>query len=341
MSIELKDKLYTSTQVAEILGVSLRTLYRYMEDSRIASMRTASGRHRFTKDQILDFLNGGEGLHELEKETVEPQATSFNKPFNKPEVTTPLEKVASPVVDLSGKTSVDEEVLEKPFTTVAKDDMVGNQLDVSFDKEDLRPLSIKDELPVDEDPLDLESDPIVAENPVRKKIVETFKPFKSPFEEPVVPQPKAPVEKKEPVVEELVDMTPDLNIRYYKSDSADLIRLAKKIHEVAESKDLEYAFSGYAGLSLHFLIKPFTLLHFYANPEDMQIWREELGLSPVSKKEESNIGIVVNTDIVFVPTKEMGGFKVVEDKVLLRDLADHKENELVRQFRLHLANATS
>ena len=60
MALELKDKLYTSTQVADILGVSLRTLYRYMEDVKIKSMRTASGRHRFTKDQILEFLNAGQ-----------------------------------------------------------------------------------------------------------------------------------------------------------------------------------------------------------------------------------------------------------------------------------------
>ena len=59
MPIELQDKLYTSAQVADILGVSLRTLYRYMEDGRIQSMRTASGRHRFTKEQIVDFLNAG------------------------------------------------------------------------------------------------------------------------------------------------------------------------------------------------------------------------------------------------------------------------------------------
>ena len=59
MAIELADKLYTSTQVADILGVSLRTLYRYMEDDKIKSMRTASGRHRFTKDHIIEFLNAG------------------------------------------------------------------------------------------------------------------------------------------------------------------------------------------------------------------------------------------------------------------------------------------
>ena len=66
MAIELQDKLYTSAQVADVLGVSLRTLYRYMEDGRIESMKTASGRHRFTKEQILTFLDGGGFDQDLE-----------------------------------------------------------------------------------------------------------------------------------------------------------------------------------------------------------------------------------------------------------------------------------
>jgi len=55
--IELKDKLYTSTEVADIIGVSLRSVYRYLEEGKlIAEVKTATGRHRFTKKNILDFL---------------------------------------------------------------------------------------------------------------------------------------------------------------------------------------------------------------------------------------------------------------------------------------------
>ena len=55
---ELEDRLYTSTEVANILGVSLRSVYRYLEDAKlIAEMKTATGRHRFTKQNILDFLS--------------------------------------------------------------------------------------------------------------------------------------------------------------------------------------------------------------------------------------------------------------------------------------------
>ena len=57
MNLQLEDKLYTSTEVAEILGVSLRSIYRYLEDGKLdAEVKTATGRHRFTKSNILDFL---------------------------------------------------------------------------------------------------------------------------------------------------------------------------------------------------------------------------------------------------------------------------------------------
>lgn len=54
------EKLYTSTEVAEILGVSLRSIYRYLDENKIqAAVKTATGRHRFTRQNINDFLHPG------------------------------------------------------------------------------------------------------------------------------------------------------------------------------------------------------------------------------------------------------------------------------------------
>ena len=61
--IQLENKLYTSTEVADILGVSLRSVYRYIEENKLnPEVKTATGRHRFTKQNIIDFLypNGNE-----------------------------------------------------------------------------------------------------------------------------------------------------------------------------------------------------------------------------------------------------------------------------------------
>ena len=57
--MELADKLYKSTEVCDIFGVSLRTLYRYVDSGRLKSTQLPSGRHRFTKAQIEEFLASG------------------------------------------------------------------------------------------------------------------------------------------------------------------------------------------------------------------------------------------------------------------------------------------
>ncbi|MBU4380967.1 helix-turn-helix domain-containing protein [Candidatus Parcubacteria bacterium] len=67
----LVDKLYKSSEVCDILGVSLRTLYRYIEDGKLGSVQLASGRHRFTKDQIEKFLQLGPTVKEEVKEEKE------------------------------------------------------------------------------------------------------------------------------------------------------------------------------------------------------------------------------------------------------------------------------
>ena len=55
--IKLENKLYSSTEVAAILGVSLRSVYRYLEENKLdAEVKTATGRHRFTRQNIIDFL---------------------------------------------------------------------------------------------------------------------------------------------------------------------------------------------------------------------------------------------------------------------------------------------
>lgn len=53
----LEDKLYSSREVAQILGVSLRTIYRYIESGKLLpETQTKSGRHLFGKKAIVGFL---------------------------------------------------------------------------------------------------------------------------------------------------------------------------------------------------------------------------------------------------------------------------------------------
>ena len=69
--MQLEDRYYTSTEVAEILGVSLRSVYRYMEDNKLtAEIKTATGRHRFTRQNIIDFLYPDGGGQQLLKKKI-------------------------------------------------------------------------------------------------------------------------------------------------------------------------------------------------------------------------------------------------------------------------------
>lgn len=53
----LKDRLYTAPEVADILGVSLRTVYRYVKSGKIVfETRTGTGHYLFGKNAILSFL---------------------------------------------------------------------------------------------------------------------------------------------------------------------------------------------------------------------------------------------------------------------------------------------
>ena len=51
--IVLEEKLYTTEETAEVLGISPRTLYRYLKKGDIeAETKTKSGTFRFTRIQI-------------------------------------------------------------------------------------------------------------------------------------------------------------------------------------------------------------------------------------------------------------------------------------------------
>jgi len=78
--MELEDKLYSSTEVAKILGVSRRTLYRYLDSGTLPSMQLPSGRHRFTKEQVEAFLKTSGGVSdESTTQTVNVQVTTAPK----------------------------------------------------------------------------------------------------------------------------------------------------------------------------------------------------------------------------------------------------------------------
>ena len=56
------QKLYTVNQVAEILNVSSRTVYRYIDRGTLESVKTASGSIRINEEALNNFVYGRETI---------------------------------------------------------------------------------------------------------------------------------------------------------------------------------------------------------------------------------------------------------------------------------------
>ena len=96
--MQLEEKLYTSTEVADVLGVSLRSVYRYLDEGKItAEVKTATGRHRFTKQNILDFLYPlGTDKQPLKMETVLQPVTRLKQRMEEPVIRQPQPQQTAP-----------------------------------------------------------------------------------------------------------------------------------------------------------------------------------------------------------------------------------------------------
>src|SRR3989344_8889236 len=111
MIMNLEDRLYTSTEVAEILGVSLRSVYRYLDEEKLkAEVKTATGRHRFTRQNIIEFLYPqGEKTKEAQATVIKEEAKETPQPIlEKEEV---IEKApVAPALEEVTKTETEEPI---------------------------------------------------------------------------------------------------------------------------------------------------------------------------------------------------------------------------------------
>lgn len=57
---EYTKSLYSANEAAEILGVNLRTLYRYIKNGTLKGAKWGSRWH-FTEQNLRDFMNIGAG----------------------------------------------------------------------------------------------------------------------------------------------------------------------------------------------------------------------------------------------------------------------------------------
>ncbi len=326
--LELEDRLYTSTEVAKVLGVSLRSVYRYLEDGKLdAEMKTATGRHRFTKQNILDFLSPqakkvgtSTGITSAPSGAVSsaPRAAEVTRPVATP-VSAPVhaqvaeEKVA-PVSPVSSRSTV---VVEEELEV---EEVVVEQAPVKEEEK--------------EEEVDWLSKFRAAAEKYKAETQETEK-----VAEPVREAPRAAA-----TVSGLTDFTTAPAYKeeapakvvskehYYVSSVGGLKEIAQNIDKSAKKASLDYAFTLNAGLSLHKPIAPFSVIHAYVRSEDLPFFEKILDLTSVSKSEAQLCLIVDDSDTLYGDANEMHGLTVVSDARLRKDLLSAGEDSLAKEL---------
>ncbi len=307
--MQLEERLYTSTEVADILGVSLRSVYRYLEESKIqADVKTATGRHRFSKQNILDFLYPN---------NANSSKSNDNSSQN---VKTNLQPVKESRQFASVVTSTPQPDVPVEQTPHRESQPAQQQYSDEADKNTVH-------TPEQEEPVDWLA-----------KFKAAAEKYKAEQASKVQPEPVKQAENdlydmssfKSPVVEETP--MPVSKERYYKSFVGGLKDIAQALDKSSKKNSLDYAFTMNAGLSLHKPIKPFSILHAYVKSKDLDFYEKTLQLSPTSK-ENSQLCLIVSDDASLYNQKnEMHGLSVVSTSVLRKDLLNANEHDLVKEL---------
>jgi hypothetical protein len=281
--IQLENKLYTSTEVADILGVSLRSVYRYIEEDKLRpEVKTATGRHRFTKQNIIDFLypNGDTKVErrteEVEEET--PVKKTIRKTVAAIEKKAPVEPVEAEEEEEVRPVEVKErtraKVVEAPNYEAPEEKVSGGEETVDW--------------------------------------LAKFREAAKKFEETTPKKEDTIFAKEEPKVSKF----------FYRSKLGGLKDIAQNIDKASKNSGMDYAFTMSAGLSLHSPIKPFSLLHVYVRSKDKEFFERVLMLTP-SDEENGQLGLILSDENkIYNTSMQMHGLTVVSKDKLLSDIRE-------------------
>jgi len=290
--IKIENKLYSSTEVADILGVSLRSVYRYLEEGKLqAEVKTATGRHRFTRQNIVDFLypSGMPEEEMVEQRMSVSQKEGVRMPVSEarveveaaPKVPAP-EPIKEPEVSIPVAPQPKMEVETQKVETEKEDDQV---------------------------------DWLAKFREAAKKFEETTEQFSGLGD--IAPEP-----------EEIVPVMPKKEIYFYRSRLGGLKDVAQNIDKTSKNSGLDYAFTLNAGLSLYKPINPFSLLHVYVRPKDRDFFERILALTPSDEGNAQLCILVSDENELYAKADEMHGLKVVDKKRLIEDISEMKEDLL-------------
>lgn len=327
--MQLEDRLYSSSEVAKILGVSRRTLYRYLESGSLSSMQLPSGRHRFTKEQVEAFLvenygsadsrdigksplnitsnkvDNNMGVEKTEGKVAEEvkRPSVFSKVNKTPQFETDAEvNVTTP--ELETEEEEQKELLETPLNQVEEQAEVKKQDEVSSVAEEAEEAEEEEETEEAEEEETEEVDEVVED---------LKKTLSSLFED----EDETEDEEEDEVAQKKEDKSDKNSFQYYSSSITDLKKLAKTIKVASENSNVQYAFTGQAGASLFGEVSPFGQLHLYIRKNDMLFFEKRFNLTEASE-EDSNVALKIVDEL---PEHNIVmGFKVVSLPVLKKDL---------------------
>jgi predicted DNA-binding transcriptional regulator AlpA len=333
--MQLEDRFYTSTEVAEILGVSLRSVYRYLEENKLlADVKTATGRHRFTKQNILDFLYPGG----MAASAARPAVDTTVEPVKVVEAEKVVEEVAAPQPQQPAEQSSDSEQVD----WLSKFREAANSFKSS---EEVAPAAPKESKEVEEPAAESKAE--FHQEPSQEPKPETQE---KPQEE--IPAPPQQPKEQEQTVESLGDFTsaesskeeaesPDSSLYYYRSLIGGLKDIAQNIDKSARKSSIDYAFTMNAGMSLLKPIKPFSLLHVYVRSQDKEFFEKVLRLTPSDEANAQLCLVVSDKRAVYETKEEVHGLYVVAMDQLRRDLASAGEDVLVSDLDTILSEKKS
>jgi len=321
--MNLEEKLYTSTEVADILGVSLRSVYRYMEEDKLkADVKTATGRHRLKNKNILDFLYPDRTIDKSQQtqQAQQDQQLPQQKPIAKVKIIP--EEPVYPSEPIRQKT------VEEPQQPVVE--------------------NIPE--PIKETPREDQESPVdwlakFREAASKFKTTETSEApdTSAPVSTPVEPAPQVRAEPLS-MTSSISDLSGEkikeehTELYYYRSMLGGLKEIAQNIDKNARRAYVDYAFTMNAGMSLHKPIKPFSVLHFYVRPQDKEFFERILNLMPADPREAQLCLITDKSGSALQTKKEMHGLFVVSEKQLKTDLLEYGETELASELDTMVSN---
>ena len=293
--MNIEEKLYTSTEVAKLLGVSLRSVYRYLDQGKIdAEIKTATGRLRFTKKNIEDFLYPND--ENVPNYVIDSKNTADISP-----------RTLAPAEVEEDSTQVDEQPLDE--VTKPEEVEVPENLEVS-------------ETPVEEKP-DTEPGKGSDEEDGGEEI-DWLAKFRAAARQHTTEVPKEKAEESKESLSALTSeeetITPRVQYKYYKSLLGGLKDIAQNIDKVARRSNVDYAFTLYAGLSLDKPLKqPFSILHSRITSESEDLFKRMLQLEPSDETNAQLCLIISSEGAIFAEKEEKHGLFTVSEEQLKKD----------------------